>query len=102
MKNIILTALLLALVTVSCNQKCKQVTTTENEISVTDTTIIANDGTNIETDTTMMKKDTVIVKKVTKKAVAIKIYSCPMHPEVQGKLNSKCSKCGMPLTEPVS
>jgi hypothetical protein len=22
-----------------------------------------------------------------------------MHPEVQGKLNDKCSKCGMKLTE---
>jgi hypothetical protein len=24
-----------------------------------------------------------------------------MHPEVQGKLNDKCSKCGMKLTEEV-
>jgi hypothetical protein len=24
-----------------------------------------------------------------------------MHPEVQGKLNDKCPKCGMKLTEPV-
>ncbi|QZK91788.1 hypothetical protein K5V07_08710 [Flavobacterium sp. CHNK8] len=24
-----------------------------------------------------------------------------MHPEVQGELNSECSKCGMPLTETV-
>jgi rRNA maturation protein Nop10 len=30
-----------------------------------------------------------------------KMYACPMHPEVQGKLNDKCSKCGMDLTEPV-
>jgi len=26
-----------------------------------------------------------------------KRYSCPMHPEVHGKLNDKCSKCGMKL-----
>lgn len=30
------------------------------------------------------------------------IYACPMHSEVQGKLNDKCSKCGMLLTEPVA
>ena len=28
-------------------------------------------------------------------------YACPMHPEIQGKLNNKCSECGMPLTIPV-
>lgn len=102
MKNIILSVLLLALVTVSCNQKSKESTASEIETSVTDTTVIANEPTVMENDTTMMKKDTVIVKKTTKKVVATKIYACPMHPEVQGKLNSKCSKCGMPLTEPVS
>lgn len=26
-----------------------------------------------------------------------KLYSCPMHPEVHGKLNDKCLKCGMKL-----
>lgn len=30
-----------------------------------------------------------------------KLYSCPMHPEVTGKLNETCSKCGMKLTEEV-
>jgi hypothetical protein len=25
------------------------------------------------------------------------MYACPMHPEVQGKLNDKCPKCGMKL-----
>jgi Heavy metal binding domain len=33
-------------------------------------------------------------------AIEIK-YACPMHPEIQGKLNGKCSKCGMFLTIPV-
>ena len=28
-------------------------------------------------------------------------FACPMHPNVQGKLNEKCSVCGMPLTVPV-
>lgn len=26
-------------------------------------------------------------------------YACPMHPEVTGKANDKCSKCGMSLKE---
>ncbi len=30
-----------------------------------------------------------------------KIYACPMHPEVQGKQNEKCPKCGMKLTNPI-
>lgn len=29
------------------------------------------------------------------------LYACPMHPEVKGKKDEKCSKCGMKLTEPV-
>lgn len=28
-------------------------------------------------------------------------YACPMHPEIQGKLNDKCSECWMLLTIPV-
>jgi uncharacterized lipoprotein NlpE involved in copper resistance len=29
------------------------------------------------------------------------LYACSMHPEVTGKKDSACSKCGMKLTEPV-
>lgn len=29
------------------------------------------------------------------------LYACSMHPEVTGKKDSVCSKCGMKLTEPV-
>lgn len=25
-------------------------------------------------------------------------YTCPVHQEIQGKLNDKCSECGMMLT----
>lgn len=44
-------------------------------------------------DTTMMNSKTKVLNNQTK------IYACPMHPEVQGKLNSKCFKHGMPLKE---
>ncbi|MGL2965920.1 heavy metal-binding domain-containing protein [Flavobacterium sp. XGLA_31] len=30
------------------------------------------------------------------------LYACPMHPEVHGKMNEECPKCGMKLTEPVT
>ena len=32
-----------------------------------------------------------------KKKMETKKYSCPMHPEIQGKLDDKCPKCGMKL-----
>ncbi|MBF2709063.1 heavy metal-binding domain-containing protein [Flavobacterium soyangense] len=74
MKNIIFSAIIMAFVLVSCNQKSKDV----------------------ETNTPMMEKDSTKVND--SKA---KIYACPMHPESQGKLNDKCTKCGMKLTKEV-
>ncbi len=50
----------------------------------------------MEHDSTMMMKDSTMMKDSHSK-----LYACPMHPEVQGKLNDKCSKCGMKLTEEV-
>jgi len=35
------------------------------------------------------------------KPVAEQLYACSMHPEVIGKKDEKCSKCGMKLTVPV-
>ena len=67
MKNIILSAIAMAFVLVSCNQKNKLTETKDSG----------------------------------KTEVADKKYSCPMHPEVHGKLNDKCPKCGMDLTEEV-
>ena len=73
----------MASVMVSCNQKNKDETTV----------------TTIETDTIM---DTDSTKTDHSKMDHSKMYACSMHPEVQGKLNDKCSKCGMDLTEPVT
>lgn len=77
----------MAAVLVSCNQKNKK-TTTEHSRTVGDTTMMDN-------DTTMMNDKTKTMENHEK------MYACPMHPEVQGKMNDKCSKCGMKLTEPV-
>ena len=52
-----------------------------------------------EADTTVV--DTTTVTAPPAAPVAEQLYACPMHPEVTGKKDEKCSKCGMKLTEPV-
>ena len=82
MKKIFLTTVTIAMITVSCNKKINDSSTTNSE---------------------KMKNDTTINEiNSSKKMMTEKLYACPMHPEVQGKLNDKCPKCGMKLTEPVS
>lgn len=71
----------MAFVLVSCNQKNKETTTGHSHTMDNDTIIVNDKSKTMETNE--------------------KLYACPMHPEVQGKLNDKCSKCGMKLTEPV-
>lgn len=84
MKNKIFSALILAFIVVSCNQK-KEVTT---------------DSHTIEDNTTM--SDSTSMENPSDEMDESKMYSCPMHPEVHGKMNDKCPKCGMKLTEPVT
>ena len=82
MKKVIFSAVIMAFVMTSCNQKTKE-----------ETTVITG-----ETDTvTVMENDSTMMED--SKMDNIKMYACSMHPEVQGKLNDKCSKCGMDLTE---
>ena len=85
----------MALLTISCNQKTKESTTDHSNMISNDTTMMDKDGTNISNDSTMINDKTKMMSNQTK------MYACPMHPEVQGKLNDKCPKCGMPLTEPI-
>ena len=89
MKNIIISAIIMAFVLVSCNQKNKEVETTNTPMMKNDTTMTMKDSTMTEKDSTMVKDS------------KTKLYACPMHPESQGKLNDKCPKCGMKLTEEV-
>lgn len=83
----------MALIMVSCNQKTKEVNTTNSEMMENDSTMMTKDGTMMEQDSTRTDHS---------KMDHSKMHACPMHPEVQGKLNDKCSKCGMKLTEPVA
>jgi hypothetical protein len=88
MKKVFLIATISIFTLFSCTQKTKEVTTTNSEITT--------NSEMMENDSTMMNDGS------SKKMMAEKMYACPMHPEVQGKLNDKCSKCGMPLTEEVA
>jgi len=90
-----ITFLYIALV-VSMILSCKQKTNEDNNSQshmMNDSTMMQNDSTMMDSDSTMMKND---------KMMANNMYACSMHPEVQGKLNDKCTKCGMNLTEPVT
>jgi hypothetical protein len=92
MKKIIFSAIIMASILVSCNQKNKEATTDHSHM-------MENDGTMMDNDSTMMHNESKTMNDKTKTMENHeKIYACPMHSEVQGKLNSKCSKCGMPLT----
>lgn len=81
MKNIIFSAVLMAFVLTSCNEKNKDTGTNNSETMHHDSTMVGHDSKTMESDS--------------------KMYACPMHPEVTGKKGDKCSKCGMDLTEEV-
>ena len=80
MKKLLLSGIVLAFVFIACNSKSdKAKETSPTEIKTMDTT----------------------TKPEVMKPVAEQLYACSMHPEVIGKKDEKCSKCGMKLTEPV-
>lgn len=84
MKKLILSAIIMAFVFIACNSnsdKAKESTPTES--TPKETTMDTN------TNPEVMKP------------VAEQLYACSMHPEVIGKKDEKCSKCGMKLTVPV-
>lgn len=85
MKKIILSVIVMIPVLIACNSK----STKTKEAAPAETT---PKGT-----TTM---DTSAKPRVTE-PVAEQLYACSMHPEVIGKKDEECSKCGMKLTEPV-
>ncbi len=85
MKKTTLSAIVMAFVFIACNSKSDKT----KEVTPTETT---------PTETTTMDTTT---KPEVIKPVAEQLYSCPMHPEVIGKKDEKCSKCGMKLTVPV-
>ncbi|OSZ77090.1 hypothetical protein CAP36_11755 [Chitinophagaceae bacterium IBVUCB2] len=85
MKSIIFTAIAIALIFVACNSNSEK--------------------TKVEpaTETTSKQPETIdtVTKPATTQPVTEQLYACSMHPEVIGKKDDKCSKCGMKLTVPV-
>lgn len=69
---------------ISCNKNKETETVT---VEKTEATVNTTDTATTDIDTTATEPETE------------RLYSCSMHPEVQGKLNDKCSKCGMALSE---
>ena len=92
MKYNILTVIMLTTLMVSCNQKNKETTITNQQKMDNDSTMMHNDSTMMDNDSTMMDNDSKMMQ------TNATTYSCPMHPEEKGNLNDKCSKCGMNLT----
>ena len=84
----------MAFVLISCNQKNKENPINDSHMMNDNATMMNSDSV-MHTDSTMMGNNTKMMKNNPT------MYACPMHPEVQGKLNDKCPKCGMKLTEPV-
>lgn len=83
--------ILSAVLAVSMIISCKQ----DNNHDMDDESHMMNDSTMMHNDSTMMNDDHKMMNDETA------MFSCPMHPEVQGKKGDKCSECGMELTEPV-
>jgi hypothetical protein len=82
MKNLIFLSLIVFSL-FSCNSKSSKTENTDpTKTQTTETTSTAADST-------------------TGNEPVAELYSCPMHPEVKGKKNDECPKCGMALTEPV-
>lgn len=100
MKKIIFATVLMSLMVFSCNQKNKE--TTPDSQMLNDSNSMHNDAIMMHTDSTMMHSDSTMMNHSNGMKNNSKTYSCPMHPEVHGQLNDKCSKCGMKLTVPVS
>ena len=54
-------------------------------------------STHVMNDSTMMNNDSTMMRNNAKNRNTGGIYSCPMHPEIHGNQNDKCSVCGMNL-----
>lgn len=81
MKKTILATIVLAFVFIACSSNSKK---TEEQTPVEN-----------------KPADTATVSKPAETKEAEQLYACSMHPEVIGKKDGKCSKCGMKLTVPV-
>lgn len=84
MKTIIFVATALASVFIACNSNSEKTKVQE----VTDTTV---KEPLIDT----------VTKPVITQPITEQLYACPMDPDVIGKKDEKCPKCGMKLTVPV-
>jgi hypothetical protein len=69
---------------------CKEQNNRENNHMMNDSVMMNDDSTMTHKDSAEMQNDVQMME-------TDKMYSCSMHPEVQGKKEEKCSECGMAL-----
>lgn len=102
MKKIIFSAVVITFVLVSCNQNAKEKTNDEIHNMNNDSTMMHNNSHKMNDGSMMMDNDTTMMHdKTNTMGNHEEMHACPMHPEVTGTKNDKCSICGMELTEPV-
>jgi uncharacterized lipoprotein NlpE involved in copper resistance len=95
MKKTIFFAIIMAFVLISCNQKNNKNETHHPYMMNKDCTMIHQDSTMMHYDSSVRNRNPRMMRN------HINVYSCPMHPKMNGKLNEKCPQCGMQLTEPI-
>jgi Ni/Co efflux regulator RcnB len=88
MKKIIFLIVVMASVLGSCKQNSTD--NTNNHLNHNN-----DDNMMMFTDSTMMHNASKTMENHEK------MYTCPMHSEIIGKKDDKCSKCSMKLTEPI-
>ena len=76
---------------------CKEQHNRENNHMMNDSIMMNDDSTMTHNNSRMMHTDSTGMHGDLQMMDAEKLYSCPMHPEVQGKKGAKCPKCGMAL-----
>lgn len=125
MKNIVFSVVVIAFIMASCDQKSNNHSNYMNDDNMmnedstllynhshnmnngkmvmnNDSTMMYNHSHNVKDGQMMMNNDSTMThKKSNTMENHVKMYACSMHPEVIGKKDEKCSKCGMNLTEPV-
>jgi glutamine amidotransferase PdxT len=105
MKNLILSAIMMAFIFTSCDSQTgkTETSTSEHDAVLQQNTHACSmhpEITGVKGDK-CSKCDMELTAMTHHDANAGHMYACSMHPEITGVKGDKCSKCGMELTEAV-
>lgn len=76
---------------------CKEQNSSENNHMMNDSIMMNDNSTTTHGNSRVLHTDSTATHDDLQIVDTEKMYSCPMHPEVQGKKGAKCSECGMDL-----